>query len=65
MLLVHDFNTVHTRPVGRKLPFILRRVQSGGLFFGVIVSDANREIPTQGQTDNAGNEVYWVSGIIR
>ena len=27
--------------------------------------DADREIPTRGWTDNAGNEVYRVSGIIR
>ena len=29
------------------------------------VSDADREIPTQGLMNNAGNEVYRVSGIIR
>ena len=29
------------------------------------VHDADQEIPTRGQTDNAGNEVYPVSGIIR
>ena len=31
----------------------------------VSVSDADREIPTQGYTDNGGNEVHRVSGIIR
>ena len=30
-----------------------------------LVSDADREIPTLGSTDNAGNEVNLVSGIIR
>ena len=29
------------------------------------VSDADREIPTLGSTDNAGNSVNLVSGIIR
>ena len=29
------------------------------------VSDTDREIPTRGSTDNAGNEVYRVCGIIR
>ena len=29
------------------------------------VSDADREIPIRGSTDNAGNEVYRVSSIIR
>ena len=29
------------------------------------VSDADREIPTHGSTDNAGNSVNLVSGIIR
>ena len=29
------------------------------------VSDTDPEIPTRGWTDNAGNEVYLVSGIIR
>ena len=30
-----------------------------------VVFDADREIPTWGWTDNAGNEVYRVSSIIR
>ena len=30
-----------------------------------LVSDADREIPTLGSTDNAGNLVNLVSGIIR
>ena len=30
-----------------------------------LVSNADREIPTLGSTDNAGNEVYRVSGTIR
>ena len=29
------------------------------------VSDADREIPARGKTDNGGNEVYRVSGITR
>ena len=29
------------------------------------ISDANREIPTVGSTDNAGNSVNLISGIIR
>ena len=29
------------------------------------VSDADREIPTLGSTDSAGNETYLVSGIVR
>ena len=29
------------------------------------VNDVDREIPTLGSTDNAGNEVNLVSGIVR
>ena len=35
-----------------------------GISRSASVSDADREIPTQGYTDNAGNEVHRVSGII-
>ena len=31
----------------------------------VSVSVSDRDIPTRGEMDNAGNEVYLVSGIIR